>query len=568
MSQEPSLAPQFANAGVSPARILVVDDDQTTCSFCARALSQAGYAIFSATEVVGALEILRGPQPIDLLLADIQMPGLSGLELAQIARAGDPAIAIIIMTGHATLDAIHQTARGGVADFLTKPFELDELRAAVDQALHKRQLLQERVRLQALEKILLSSEAINAILDLDQLCQVIIASACEHVACDAAFLLIADSHAPRVIAMPSAASVLPAGHAVAHAALGSSGPQAHTAGEPLCMVGEHTISTGVTVPLRAQGQSLAALLLCGEQSALLAPSSQDTLALLANQAGTALRNAQLYGQVQQAFLGLQELDRLKSEFLAIASHELRSPLSIVLGYTKMVRDRGDGEQREFAQRALDSAEQIKAIVDTMVRLRHSDLKQATLSLESWPLAELIRQSAERLTPAAEQRHQQIELVFQDPALIFPADREKVLLVLGNLIDNAIKFSPEGAIIRVGLVRWRHEQIIAAVGAAVPNQTIRGLGKLAATDWAVIRVADPGQGVSREQQQQIFERFYQVAGSLTRSQGGVGLGLALVADLAMLQGGLVWIESAVGSGSVFSFALPFSPSVAPVHDAGE
>jgi signal transduction histidine kinase len=562
MSQEPSLAPQSANAGVSPARILVVDDDQTTCTFCARALGQVGYAVHAVTEVAGALEILRGPLSIDLLLADIQMPGLSGLELAQIAREGDPAIAIIIMTGHATLDAVHQTARRGVADFLTKPFELDELRIAVDQALHKRQLLQEQVRLQTLEKILLSSEAINTILDLDQLCQVIIERACQHVVCDASFLLIAgiDQHPPRVIAAPHGAVLLPAGHAVALEALRSSGPQAQVAGKPLAQLNDHLIATGVTVPLRAQGNAVATLLLCSEQPNLLAPSSQDTLTLLANQAGTALRNAQLYGELQQAYHALRELDRLKSEFLAIASHELRSPLSIVLGYTKMVRDRGDGEQREFAQRALDSAEQIKAIVDTMVRLRHYDLNQATLSLESWLIADLIRQSIARLAPTAEQRHQQIELVLQDAALSLPADREKVLLVLGNLIDNAIKFSPEGSIIKVGLVCWQHEQILAAAGMAVSNPTLRSLSALAETSWAVIRVADHGQGLSRDQQLRIFERFYQVAGSLTRSQGGVGLGLSLVADLAVLQGGIVWVESAEARGSIFSFALPFPASV--------
>ncbi|NTW00333.1 MAG: response regulator [Oscillochloris sp.] len=558
MSQEPTLTPQSANAGINPASILVVDDDPIACTFCARALRLTGYTIATATDVHVALEILRGSQQIDLLLADIQMPGLSGLELAQIAREIDPAIAVIIMTGHATLDALHQTARRGVADFLAKPFELDELRIAADQALHKRQLLQERVRLRALEKILLSSEAINAILDLDQLCKVIMQRACEHAPCDAAFLLLADGrNAPaQVIGGPPGATLLPAGHAIALEALGSGIPQAHTAGVPLGRVDDREFVMGVTVPLRAQGQAVATLLLCSRRPDLLNPSTQDTLTLLANQAGTALRNAQLYNELQVAYHSLRELDRLKSEFLAIASHELRNPLSIVLGYTKMVRDRGDGEQREFAQRALDSAEHIKSTVDTMVRLRHYDLNQLTLSLEPWLIADLIRQAVERLTPTAEQRRQQIELVLTDLSLTLRVDREKILLVLGNLIDNAIKFSPEGAVIRVGLARWRHEQVLAAASAAVSNPTLRGLHTLAETDWALIRVADTGAGMSREQQLQIFERFYQVAGSLTRSQGGAGLGLALVADLALLQSGLVWAESMVGRGSIFSFALPY------------
>jgi signal transduction histidine kinase/ActR/RegA family two-component response regulator len=560
MSQETPSTPASANADASPAAILIVDDDQTTCNFCARALSQTGYTVTTATKVADALAIIHAPQPIDLLIADIHMPDINGLELARIAREIDPALAIIIMTGHATLDAIHQTARRGVADFLTKPFELDELRIAVDQALHKRQLLQERVRLIALEKILHSSEAINPILDLDQLCQVILARACDHVPCDTASLILAESDGKpsRVISAPDEATLLPGGHAAGLNALHSDRPLLHTAGPALSQIHGHEIDVGVSIPLRAQGQALGALLLCGERSASLSPSALDTLTLLANQAGTALRNAYLYRELQDAYQSLRELDRLKSEFIAIASHELRSPLSIILGYTKMVRDRSEGEQREFAQRTLDSAEQVKLIVDTMVRLRHSDLKQLTLSREPWPLTDLIRQASERLAPMAEQKHQRIELVLTDVPHPLLIDREKLLLVLGNLIDNAIKFSPTEALIRVGMACWRHDQILAATSAAVPNQTLRNLDTLAESDWAVIRVADTGVGIDREQQQRIFERFYQVAGSLTRSQGGTGLGLALVADLATLQGGLVWVESSEGRGSIFSFALPCTP----------
>ncbi|WP_370650125.1 ATP-binding protein [Oscillochloris sp. ZM17-4] len=416
------------------------------------------------------------------------------------------------------------------------------------------------MRLRAIEKILLSSQAINVILDLDQLCRVIIDRACDHVPCDAAFLVLSGTadQIGQVIATPDGAELLPAGESAARDAGRASGPLTH-AGERLARIGDRAISTGVTVPLRAQGQAVGALILCSEQPDLLAPSTQDTLALLANQAGTALRNAQLYGELQVAYHSLRELDRLKSEFLAIASHELRSPLSIVLGYTKMVRDRGDGEQREFSQRALDSAEQIKAIVDTMVRLRHADLNQLTLSPEPWPIAALIRQAVERLTPTADLKRQQVELLISDESLTLPVDREKVLLVLGNLIDNAIKFSAEGAVIQVGLASWHHERILAAAGAAVPNVTIRGLGALSESRWAVMRVVDPGVGISREQQPQIFDRFYQIAGSLTRSHGGPGLGLALVADLATLQGGIVWVESAEGKGSIFSFALPYLQS---------
>jgi signal transduction histidine kinase len=553
MSQDHTSPASTASAGTSSASVLVVDDDLTMCTFCEKALSQVGYTVYTATEVEAALATLRGPQPIDLLLADIQMPGISGLDLAQIAREIDPAIAIIIITGHATLDAIHQTARRGVADFLTKPFELDELQQAVDQALSKRQLLQEQVRLRSLEKILHSSEAINAILDRDQLGQVIVEQVCIDMPGEAAFLLLADEP-EQVVGWPQAARLLPAGHAMLHATLDSNSVATHPADVQLSQLDDRMISSGVTVPMRARGQVIGALLLCGERPDLFISSTRDALALLANQAGTALWNAQLYGKLESAYRALAELDRLKSEFLAIASHELRSPLTITLGYTKILRDRGAEEQREFAQRALDSAEQIKAIVDTMVRLHDIELKQLRLSSEPCSLADLIYQAVERLTPQAERRRQQIEVVISQEVTL-PVDREMLLLVLGNLIDNAIKFSPNESVIKVGLIRWHRAQLLAAANAAVPNPTTRDLEPFKSLEWAVIRVADPGAGISREQQLRIFERFYQVAGSLTRSQGGIGLGLALVADLMILQGGFVWLESVEEQGSIFSVALP-------------
>jgi signal transduction histidine kinase/CheY-like chemotaxis protein len=559
MSQDQTLAASLASAGASLGRILVVDDDYATCSFCARALSQAGYAVVTATEVEPALAHLRSGQPLDLLLADIQIPGLNGLELARIAREGDPTIAIIIMTGHATLDALHQTARRGVADFLTKPFEIHELQIAVDQALHKRQLLQESIRLRAVEQLLHSSEALNGTLNVGQLCQVILDRAHYHVPASAIFLLLvgADGLPAQVIASPPGSTLLPLGQAAALDALRAGAPRQIAVGEPICELETGDVGCGVAVPLRAQGQAIGALLICGEPAALLVPSTQDTLTLLANQAGTALRNAQLYGELQAAYRSLRELDRLKSEFIAIASHELRSPLAIVLGYTKMVRDRSEGPQHEFAQRALESAEQIKTIVDTMVRLRDYDMKRASLSLEPWRLADLIDHAIARLAPLAEQKGQQIgtELPAEDRPLL--ADRDLVLLVIGNLVDNAIKFTPAGGRVQVSLSVWPHARLLAAAGAAAPNRTLRQLEARRPTEWAVIAVVDNGIGIPREQQARIFDRFFQIADSLTRSQGGVGLGLALAGDLAELQGGLIWVESEANQGSRFSFALPYA-----------
>lgn len=553
LTAETSLPP----AGVGPARILVVDDDQTACNFCTRALSHVGYEVIGVTTVAEALAVLRAHPPVDLLLTDIQMPDMSGLELAQVARENDPAIAIVIMTGHTNMDTLHQSVRRGVADFLSKPFEIEELRLAVGQALHKRDLMQESIRLRAFEQLLQSSEAISAILDRRQLGQVILSRARGHVPCAAGFLILAGSAtlSGQVLAEPGSFRLLEAAQAAAIQVYREGRIIPLMSDTPLCTDGAERIGGGLAVPLRAQGEIVGVLLLCDPGESLHRQAALDTIALLANHAGTALRNAQLYAELGVAYHSLRELDRLKSEFIAIASHELRSPLSIVLGYSKMVRDRSAGEHREYAQRALDSAEQIRAIIDTMVHLNQADLKTARPSPAVAAIDELLAQAVERLAPSAHEKAQTIGIVGAPSGVRMPVDRELVLLVLGNLISNAIKFTPQGGRIGAAAAVWEHERLMAALGAAAPNPTLRQIAELPMGRWAVLRISDSGIGITREQQARIFERFYQVAGSLTRTQGGTGLGLALVCDLALLQGGLIWVESEPGQGSTFTLALP-------------
>jgi signal transduction histidine kinase len=562
MSHEPAVPAPPAPA--APARVLIADDDPTMCGYCARALALAGITAVTTTEADEAIAALRAQGPFDLLLADVQMPGKSGLELAQIAREIDPAIAVVIITGHASLETVHGAARRGVADFLAKPFEIDELQEVVAQALRKRRQLQDSLRLRAIEGLMRSSEAINAILDRDQLAREIIRRAVAHVPCHAGFLIVAGSSdtPTQVVAEPAGAALLPAGRDAVAASIRAGRAVAVGGEAALGAAGGRELGYGIAVPLRAQAETVGALLICDEGADMASPGAQEILGLLANQAGNALRNAHLYGELDAAYRGLRQLDQLKSEFIAIASHELRSPLSIVMGYAKMVRDRSEGEQRDYSQRVLEGAERIKAIVDDMVRLRDFDHNQSQLALEAADMAEIIRQAVDRLAPAAQQKQQEIAVVVPEAPVVASLDREKSLLVIGNLLANAIKFTPQGGRITVSLAVWQNQELTAAVARAASNPTVRRLSGGLPPQWAVVSVADTGIGIARDQQPRIFERFYQVASSLTREQGGVGLGLAIVCDLASLQSGVVWLESEEGQGSTFHFALPLSEEPGP------
>ncbi len=537
----------------SPPRLLIVDDEQHMCDVCSRTLQRAGYEVMATSDPDVAIAALNDGPQFDLLLTDIKMPTMSGLDLAQIAREKDPEIAIIIMTGYASLENLHQSVRRGVADFLSKPFELEQLRLAVDQALRKRAIQQDNLRLRTLEQLLAVSEAFSATLELPELARIALNAMIERSGFQTGFLLLGDDSETlyEAVAHPNDAQLTDEGYVLAKRSFALCQPlYDDTAFYGVCH--SHRLHAALAVPLRAQGQVNGVVLLCDERSATLRPGVQQGLVLLANHAGAALRNATLYRQLDEAYQRRQELDRLKSEFIAIASHELRTPLSIVLGYTMMVRDQVDGSQREYLQRVLESAQRIKEIVDDMVNLRHIDTGEAQPQLAPLDLVGVIQQVVNNLNSTVALSGQTIVTRLPETLPPFLTDREKVLLVLNHLLSNAVKFTPAHGQITIAISVRPFADLEALNNALI----IKPPALLRALPWVVVDVADTGIGIPAHEQVRIFDRFYQVGDSLTRERGGAGLGLALVRELIASLGGAVWVVSREGEGSTFSFALPF------------
>jgi signal transduction histidine kinase len=558
MSQvaEPPRNPSPADSRVAP-RILIVDDEPYMCDVCSRTLQRGGYEVVAMGDSHAAARLLRGEQHFDLLLTDITMPAMSGLELAHVAREQDPTIAIIIMTGYATMENLQQSVRRGIADFLSKPFELDHLRLAVDQALHKRSILQDNLRLKTLEQLLESSKALSATLELSEVTESLLHVSLRQSECRTGFLLLMEDRAAPVKIVPATTggTLFEAGQSIAWQAFEQRQTILST-DTPICTLDGVELCQALAVPLRAQGNVSGILLLCDDRDSAFRPGIQESVTLLANHAGAALRNASLYGELEQAYQRVQELDRLKSEFISIASHELRTPLSIVLGYTMMVRDRSENEQRVYLERVIDSAQRIKDIIDDMVSLRHLDTGETQVASDQVIIQDVVRNAIERVRPAANDQQQQINADLPEQPIQFICDYEKVLLVLGHLLTNAVRFTPEGGAIEV--------RTTLRPGGPLDTGGSRQIPKIADQSqypWVVVEVKDTGIGIPESEQPRIFDRFYQVADSLTRDHGGIGLGLALVRELVSVLGGTVWVSSQAGQGSTFAFALPYRQFVA-------
>jgi signal transduction histidine kinase len=542
---------------VAPARaevatnILVVDDEQHMCDVCSRTLQRAGYTVAATSNPHTAVALLQGEQAFDLLLTDIKMPTMSGLDLARLARERDPAIAIIIMTGYASLENLHQSVQRGVADFLAKPFELEQLRLAVDQALHKRAILQDNLRLRAIEQLLGNSEPLSATLELPELSGIVLRVMQQQSGARAAFLLLVEPNGR----LGAPQSSVP--DAALHPNAVQLAEQAHVEQQPavlrdseVCRVGSSTLCYAMAVPLRAQGAASAILVLCDDTPALLLPGVQEGVLLLANHAGAAVRNAVLYHELGIALQRRQEVDRMKSEFISIASHELRTPLSLVLGYAAMVRDQSSGEQREYLQRVMDGAQRIKAIVDDMVSLRHIETGASQSELHPIIVQELVQQAFEKARASQGAERHTFTIDMPDVPLLMLGDRQKLLIVLDQLLSNAIKFTPQAGRIGVRVAPAEHNTFVNVESFIVemPEHTSQA--------WLHLAVEDTGIGIPAREQVRIFERFYQVADSLTRDQGGTGLGLALVRELVTAMGGAIWLVSHEGRGSTFHVALPY------------
>ncbi|MBN1148816.1 MAG: GAF domain-containing protein [Anaerolineales bacterium] len=294
----------------------------------------------------------------------------------------------------------------------------------------------------------------------------------------------------------------------------------------------------IGLPLRIGEEILGVMNLAWQQPRSFAPSELRVLELLADQAALALANARLYSDAQEraraladAFVRLQELDRLKIEFVQTVSHELRTPLAVVLGYAELFEngDLGDisDEQRDALNiilRRLRALNKMFGDFLTILETETSGQVSAPVDL-AWLVASEIESLHEELERAG--LRLEMDLAAGLPPVMGVAEHLK--RAIGNLLGNAAKFTPSGGLIRARLWQEQGEQFL--------------------------EVGDSGIGIPLEQLERVFDRFYQVDGSTTRRYGGTGLGLALVKEVIEAHGGRIQVQSTPGQGSVFKVAIP-------------
>ena len=521
-------------------RVLVVDDDPAILALCQRILTGEGYAVVEAKRGEEALAKLE-TDTFDLLLTDIRLPGLNGLEVTQRLRDRGLELTVVTMTGYSNMEMAIQALSLGVDEFLVKPFTLDSLRITITRALEKSRLRRENTRLNTLLPLLETSQRLASVRTREQVYENLFGAMRALFKCqDLAFAELSADAQHLTIATAAGAMLSQLQDEIFYASQFGQAEEFfqtrqvwNDKQEPRLPVAFDDVRWMVSAPLRVHERTLGVVFAAVSNEP--SKSTLDALNVIAVHAAATLENVDLLGEISRAYVNARELERLKSEFINIAGHEIRTPLAVLRGYAAFLQDKLTGELQEYATQVVTQAERLQRIADDMLNLNYLGDGHIELRLERCAVEQVVREVVNAYRPLAMEREQSIEMEIPAQAGEVTADRAMLDLMLGSLISNAIKFSPRQTRVRV---------------AAQADER-----------QVTLQVQDQGKGLEPEQAAHVFDAFYQASNSLTRAEGGLGLGLTITREMVRAHGGKIWVESEQNAGTSFYISLPREKSLA-------
>lgn len=292
------------------------------------------------------------------------------------------------------------------------------------------------------------------------------------------------------------------------------------------------VASLLVLPLRTRREMLGALVIAASNPDRAMTDENLPLAeLLGERAALAIENAKLYTEQVDARRKVEDLSRLKDEFLSIASHELRTPVTSIKGYTqlsKMLIREGDlSTSEEYLDIALDQIDRMSRLILELLDVSRIETGRLEIRRETinWPA--FVREVVHRHHTAVNDRRFHVSVPAE--AKVIAGDRDRLEQVLGNLLENAVKYSPNGSDVTVTV-------------------ELRG-------DSFLTCVTDHGIGIPEDEIGQVFERFHRGRQVSSTNYGGLGLGLYITRQIVERHGGSIWVESREGRGTTFSFLLP-------------
>jgi signal transduction histidine kinase len=481
---------------VAGERILVIDDSPDIVDMIQTlVLESEGYEVLTATGGEEGLEMILEENP-DLVILDERMPRMNGLEVLEALKEKGAEVPVIFCTVHGSEDLVIQAFRLGVRDYVMKPFELDEMKAAVEKALTDvAHLREEQTQIAQLQQ---------QVKQMDEVCK---QAERERSKLEAVLqetgeaIIVLDQDQRILLCNGMARIVLDISDRVEGRLAGS--------------IIEHGALKELLTSVDRANRTLRTELVLGDDRTFSAQIS------LIEDVG--------YVLLMQDITHFKELDRIKSEFVSTVSHDLRTPLTTIQGYVGLLETVGElnDEQLEFVDRIRVSIADITELISELLDLGRIEAGY-DLGMEPLHVESIIAAVVEEAKPQVEAKG--LELRWEKrPLPLVRGSPSRLRQVIENLLANAITYTDEGG--------WVSVELDEDEG------------------HVVVRVADNGIGIPWADQPYVFERFYRVESERPQDVKGAGLGLTIVRSVVEKHGGRVWVESRPGLGSVFTFVLP-------------
>jgi signal transduction histidine kinase len=400
-------------------------------------------------------------------------------------------------------------------------------------------------RQQQLLRLVELSMILNSTLDLDELLQTITATATELLDCEASSILLYDEKNPRLYFAAATGSNPEKLAEIPVPMEGSIAGTIFRTNQPLILNNveqdprhytqvsdqlKFQAKTLLGVPMPIKDRTVGVLEALNKRDDVFNERDVAILSVTAAHAAIAIHNARLLKTTQQALEKVRETNSIKSHFLSLASHELRTPLGIIIGYATFLQEEAKGELSDHAQQVLNAAAQMKSLLDQMNNLTLLQADEMEMKPQKISIQDILNLASNEIIYSAARRDLTLTFAFKDAPIFVEVDPEKTTLAFVNLLNNAIRFSPEGSQIVIGAIE-------------------QGKNVLA---W----VQDHGIGIPTDKLHKIFEEFYQIEPPNTRRYGGLGIGLTIAKGIIEVQGGKISAESeGPGKGATLKVTLP-------------
>jgi len=637
-------------------RILVVDDDPNIREACVEYLKMNKYNVGESESGEECLKLLK-QDVYQIILTDLMMPGISGIEVLKAVRKEYPQSDVVIMTAYGTIENAVEAMKLGAYDYITKPFKIDELGLVIKRCLEKQRLAREVDELKEVVNLYEVSKAIGSLMDLDQLLSLIIKLATDTLGADGGSIMLFDKETGKLTVKAAAGRredivigrKLDIGERVAGYAAEKSEIvkiDGSLKDDPRFYNLEQFdgIHSGITIPLLRKDKLFGIINVHRtEKKELFTKKDMDLLSIFAAQSAIAIDNAYLFSILQQekekieaVFRGMEDgaivtdaqfnmimlnsstekllnikreeclgknflefvpdfqpsipwkelgkneekvvnfdlirtsgkplflsvlatrirngegkllgqimvlrdvtderkEEMVKRNFLNLISHKLRNPLTTILGYLPFLKEKmglSDKSEKEVLEAIEKEGLILSSHVDKLLMFTLLEQKYLEMEREKVNVKSVVEDALEMLASFIKVNRAEVEIDsnLADVDEVY-VDKLKIRDVIENLVENAVKFNDK------------------------KGKKVRISGRSLDDKFIQMEIADNGPGIPSEEQEKIFQKFYQIEEHFTGRVEGMGLGLSLVKRLVEAHGGKIWVESELRKGSTFYFTLP-------------